>query len=258
MAVIALTSVSGAPGVTTTTLGLGLAWHRPTVLVEADVTPGSAILAGYCRGVLPHDQGIIDVALAVGLGEPVDEAIADHVLTLDGGLRLLAGVANSAQVGSVAPVWDPLATALRGMDDLGVDVLVDAGRLGAAHGPLPLLRRADLVCVLLRADLPSINAARGALGMLGEDLDRLGLGRHVLHTILVGPGRPYTAGEVAAVLGVPMLGALAWDPGSAAVLSAGAAPPRGLARSSLTRSLTALASATAARAATAPTTKETL
>ncbi|MGB7980878.1 MAG: hypothetical protein WCF36_08825 [Candidatus Nanopelagicales bacterium] len=256
MAVIALTSVSGAPGVTTTILGLGLAWHRPALIVEADVTPGSAILAGYCRGVVPHDQGIIDVALAAGLGEPVDEAIADHVRDLDGGLRLLAGVANSAQVGSVEAVWGPLAAALRGMDDLGVDVLVDAGRLGAAHGPMPLLRQADLVGVVLRADLPSINAARGALGMLGEDLDRLGLGRTVLHTILVGPARPYTAGEVSAALGTPMLGDVAWDPASAAVLSTGAAPPRGSARSPLTRSISALASRTSARLAAAPTTKE--
>lgn len=256
MAIIALASASGAPGVTSTAVGLALAWHRPTLLVEADVTPGSAILAGWCRGVLPHDQGLIDVALAAGLGDPLDEAIADHVLTLEGGLRLLAGVASAAQVPSMVALWEPLAEALRGMDDLGVDVIVDAGRLGAAHGPAPLLRHADLVAVLLRSDLPSINAARGALGPLADDLARTGLGAQVLRTILVGPGRPYTSREVAAVLNVPMLADLAWDPRAAEVLSVGAAPGRGASRSALTRSLHALASTTAAALAAAPTTAQ--
>ena len=42
MAVIALTSASGSPGVTTTALGLALLWPRPVLLVEADPTGGSA------------------------------------------------------------------------------------------------------------------------------------------------------------------------------------------------------------------------
>lgn len=177
MAVIALTSVTGAPGVTTTALGLALAWHRPTLIVEADAAPGSSILAGYCRGVLPHDQGLIDVALAAGLGEPLAEAIAGHVIGLPGGLRLLAGPATAAQVGSLGPLWEPLGAVLRDMDTLGMDVIVDAGRIGAAHGPLDLLRQADLVCALLRSDLPSINSTRAGLGMLGDDLANGGLGR---------------------------------------------------------------------------------
>lgn len=254
MAIIALASASGAPGVTSTALGLALAWHRPTLLVEADVTPGSAVLAGYCRGVLPHDQGLIDVALAAGLGDPLDEAIADHVLTLDGGVRLLAGVATAAQVPSMAALWEPLARSLRAMHDLGVDVIVDAGRLGAAHGPMPLLRHADLVALLLRSDLPSINAARGAVGMLGDELARTGLGTQVLHTVLVGPGRPYSPREVTSVLRTPMLGDVAWDPRAAAVLSTGAPPGRGASRAALSRSLNALASAAAAALSVAPTT----
>ena len=41
MAVIALASASGSPGVTTTALGLALLWPRPVLLVEADPTGGS-------------------------------------------------------------------------------------------------------------------------------------------------------------------------------------------------------------------------
>jgi hypothetical protein len=258
MAVIALTSASGAPGVTTTAVGLALAWHRPSLLVEAAMTPGSAVLAGYGRGVVAHDRGLVDVRAAAALGQPLDEAIADHLLVLDGGLRLLAGVANAAQVAALPELWEPLAAALRDMDTLGVDVIIDAGRLGAFAAPDPLLRQADLVCLLSGSDLPAINAARGAAGSLAEDLSRYGLGQRVLHSVLVGPGRPYSAREVSGVLGLPMLGSLPWDPRGAAVLSAGAPPSRRRSRpgSSLARSLDALATAAAVELGTAPTTVE--
>ena len=50
MAICAVCSASGSRGVTTICLGLSLSWPRPVVLVEADPTGGSAILAGYFRG----------------------------------------------------------------------------------------------------------------------------------------------------------------------------------------------------------------
>ena len=258
MAVIALTSASGAPGVTTTAVGLALAWHRPSLLVEAAMTPGSAVLAGYGRGVVAHDRGLVDVRAAAALGQPLDEAIADHLLVLDGGLRLLAGVANAAQVAALPELWEPLAAALRDMDALGVDVIIDAGRLGAFAAPDPLLRQADLVCLLSGSDLPAINAARGAAGSLAEDLSRYGLGERVLQSVLVGPGRPYSAREGEWRAGPS-------DAGQPAVGSAGCGgavrrrPPsrrRSRPGSSLARSLDALATAAAVELGTAPTTVE--
>lgn len=42
MAIVALVSASGSPGVTATALGLALLWPRPVMLVEADRDcPGS-------------------------------------------------------------------------------------------------------------------------------------------------------------------------------------------------------------------------
>ena len=38
MALIAFTAAGGSPGVSTLTVGLGLGWPRPVVLVEADPT----------------------------------------------------------------------------------------------------------------------------------------------------------------------------------------------------------------------------
>jgi Mrp family chromosome partitioning ATPase len=46
MSVIVLTSASGSPGVSTTAVGLALSWPGPVLLVEADPTGGSAVLAG--------------------------------------------------------------------------------------------------------------------------------------------------------------------------------------------------------------------
>ena len=56
MAVVALASASGSPGVTTTALGLALLWPRPVLLVEADPTGGSGLLAGYFRGTREYDE----------------------------------------------------------------------------------------------------------------------------------------------------------------------------------------------------------
>ena len=64
MAIICLTAASGPGAVTTTTLGLALAWPRPVLLVEADPTGGSGILAGFFQGQLPHTGGLIELAMA--------------------------------------------------------------------------------------------------------------------------------------------------------------------------------------------------
>ena len=64
MALIVLTSASGSPGVTTTALALALTWRRPALLVEADPTGGSAVLAGYFRGRAAPTDSLIDLAFA--------------------------------------------------------------------------------------------------------------------------------------------------------------------------------------------------
>ena len=60
MPVICLTAAAGSPGVTSTLLGIALCWPRPVLLVEADPTAGSAILAGRFRGLQSH-SGLIDL-----------------------------------------------------------------------------------------------------------------------------------------------------------------------------------------------------
>ena len=60
MAIVCLTSASGSPGVTTTAVGMAFSWPRPVLLVEADPTGGSGVLAGFLRGTTPYDAGVIE------------------------------------------------------------------------------------------------------------------------------------------------------------------------------------------------------
>ena len=64
MAVIVLVSAAGSPGVTTSALALALGWPRPVVVVEADPTGGSAVLAGYFRGATAPAGGLLDLVWA--------------------------------------------------------------------------------------------------------------------------------------------------------------------------------------------------
>lgn len=236
MALVVLTSARGAPGVTTTALAMTLLWPRPVLLVEADVAGGSAVLAGYLRGGVPHDRSLLAVAMAHRHGGLDDELLRQRVALDEAGDRhLIPAIADPVQAPSLAPLWAPLATVLSGLDGNGLDVIVDAGRLGAAHAPEPLLRRADAVLVLTRTQLPAVAATRARAAGLRQDLngdgdqDRLGL-------LLVGEGRPYTAREIAKAVQLPVLACLAWDPAAAEVLSVGAPRPRRWESSAFVRS----------------------
>ena len=129
MAVIALGSAAGSPGVTTSALGLALTWPRPVLLIEADPTGGSAMLAGFFRGTTAHTAGLIDLAWAQREGLLTD-ALAELPMPIpDSSASLLPGIRSHTQAGSLAALWEPLAAALKGLHGTGRDVIIDAGRL---------------------------------------------------------------------------------------------------------------------------------
>src|SRR3546814_6778811 len=84
MEVTALCSASGSPGVTTTALGMALLWPRPVLLIEADATGGSGILAGYFRGIKSYDQGLVELALAA---DDVADRSEEHTSELQSLMR---------------------------------------------------------------------------------------------------------------------------------------------------------------------------
>ena len=108
MGVIVLASAAGSPGVTTSALGLALTWHRPVLLIEADPTGGSAILAGFFRGTTAQTTGLLDLAWAHREGL-LEDALTELPMPIpDSSASLLPGVRSHTQARSLAALWDPL------------------------------------------------------------------------------------------------------------------------------------------------------
>lgn len=248
MAVIALTSAKGSPGVTTTALAMTLAWSRPVLLVEADPAGGD-IMAGYVRAQLPTDRGISYLSVAARhdrLAEDFNAHLIDIAQPKSAVSRvLLAGVSDPAQAASVAPVWDRLALhfARLGRADSGTDVIIDCGRLTSNYPPLPLLAAADCVLLVVRTTLRSASSAKPAIDLmrhgLGSRADRLGL--------VVVEGGEYPAGDVAKALHTPIAATMPWRAGEAAAVSDGVGKVSG--SSALLRAARGIQTVTAERIA---------
>ena len=249
MAVVALTSAKGAPGVSTAALAMTLLWPRPALLLEADPAGGSSTLAGYLRGTVDHSRGLLGLAMAHRHDE-LEQALWSQIVRLAGDSVadkaspadrwLLPALSDAAQAPSTTALWGPLGSLLASLERAGIDVLIDAGRLGAAYAPTPLLRQADLVLLVLGTSLPAVAAVRARLSVLREQLAvtaTTAVPVSGLGLLLVGEGRPYTAREISGSLGLPVVASLSWDPASAEVLAAGAAPGRRFESSPLVRSI---------------------
>jgi hypothetical protein len=220
MAVIALACAAGSPGVTTTAVGLAFSWPRPVLLVEADPTGSSGILAGFFRGTRQYDGGLIELALAP---VAVADALPEVTRPIEGSsVSFIAGTRSHVQVAGLRELWAPLSQALADLDSTGQDVIVDAGRLGLAGSPEPLLNAADLALLVTRTSLPALAGARS----WAETVRRPDSGWRQAGALLVGEGQPYRAGEVSKVLGLPVVASLPDDPAAAAVYHRGAALPR--------------------------------
>jgi len=216
MAMYALVSPGGSPGVTTTALALALAWPAPVLLAECDPAGGD-ILAGLFAGHLTAPRGLLGVAFEAGRGQAAMAAeLAGQVAPLDGSASrmFLAGLSDPRQAPGLAPAWPAIARTLAGSAH---DVIADCGRLDAGDGqPAAVLAEAVAVVMVLRPSLRQVARARPRIEMITAMLggpDRLSL-------LLVGEGGR-GAKEVAAALGVPVVASLPLDGKTAAVLSDG-------------------------------------
>lgn len=231
MALIALASATGAPGVSTTALGLALNWPRPVVLVEADPNGGSSLLAGYFRGVRGYAGGLIELALSAG---SLRDGLADLVEPIEGtAVSFLAGTRSYAQATALPDLWAPLAAELIDLERTGQDAIVDCGRLGHLASPEPLLAAADLALLVTRSSLRALSGLRA----WADGIHRGVLDWPCAGLLVVGEGQPYGARELVEVLGLPIIASLPDDPLAARVLSDGAEPPRNYDRGPLARGL---------------------
>lgn len=246
MSTVVLASASGAPGVTTTALGLVLAWPRDAVLVDADRSASQAILAGYLSGQSTHGSGMQGLLQAHRERRPLDVALREEWRPLPDlprrpevaalpERRFVPGFTHLGSVDLFEGVWPGLTGAAR---EASFDLVVDAGRTGHRGLPPALVGGAGLVALVCRSSLVSLAALRLHLAPLVDEgaPGRVGL-------VLVGPGRPYGAREVAEQFGVPVLAEVAWDPAAATELAEGAPVGRRWARTPLARSLARAAAA---------------
>lgn len=218
--VVSLCSAKGSPGVTTSALALTLAWPRRVLLVEADVTAGSAVLAGHLEGRRTHDRGLLGLALALRrTGDLSEEALWEQTLDLGDGRSLMPGLSDPVQATQLATVWEALADRLPLLSD--VDVLIDLGRLGTTFEATCLIETSDVVAAVCRCALPDTYALTRRLPSL---LRRARPGATRLLTI--GPRDPYPPREIARKLGLPLLHEFPEDPAMAAFLSHGRGTPR--------------------------------
>ncbi|HQA15252.1 MAG TPA: hypothetical protein PLD94_13900 [Ornithinibacter sp.] len=239
MALIVLTSANGSPGVTSSALGLAMAWPRPSILVDADPTGSRAIPAGYFRGgQLPTEGSIIDLALAHRQGSLVEELPRLLMRIPNTHIQLLNGPVRHNQARALDSLWEPLAGVFKNLERNGQDVIVDAGRLGLEGSPFKLLAAADLALLVTRSTVPALVGAASWSPTLRDTFTRSGAATS-LGALIVGPGMPFTASEVAKTLQMPAVASLEWDPTSAEVFSVGNQPRRKFENAGLSKSLRA-------------------
>jgi hypothetical protein len=247
MAILILTSTSGSPGVTTLAVGLALTWPRPVLLADCDPGAHQAILAGYLTGQSSHGKGLLRVAEAHRDRRPLREVVIDQCLPLtgEGGDRrlFLPGFTKPGSAAHFGAVWEDLADAFDRLGDVDLDVIIDAGRVGPGGLPSPLVERSTLTTLVLGPSLRAVMSARVHLPMITDHSRLSSTARHQFGLIVVGPGRPYSAGEISKALGLPVVAEIAADPQAAAHLSDGAHRPRRFDSSPLVRSIRGAANA---------------
>ncbi|KAE8765360.1 hypothetical protein [Georgenia thermotolerans] len=237
MAVITLCSASGSPGVTTTALGLALLWPRPVLLVDADPTGGSGVLAGFYQGMRQYEAGTVELARS-----PLDlaDSLRDAVRPIDGtNVSFLAGTTAHQQAAGLGDLWGRLSPVLDDLQSTGQDVIVDAGRLGLPGWPQALVVLADLTLLVVRSHLPSMAGSRSWAAALRKEAApwrEPGL-------LVVGAGNPYSTAEVSKVLGLRVVAKVADDAEAAAVYHRGEPAPRRFENGGYVRSLRAAAEA---------------
>lgn len=229
MAVFVLCSAVGSPGVTTATLGLALGWPRDVLLADCDRDPSQAVQAAYLRGMDHGGRGLMALAQVHREGAALTPEVWRQALPLATGgdtlRRFLPGFSSAGASRLFEHVWGALGEAFEALDAKGTDVLVDAGRVSPHGLPLGLLAVADAVLLTTRTSLRALAGARIHLATLADQVRALP-SAHEVGLVVVGPGRPYGSGEIAAQFGVPCWAEVGWDPRSAGVLSDGDPEPR--------------------------------
>lgn len=245
MSVVLLASPGGSPGVTTCALALALTWPREVLLADCDRHPSQSLLAGYLNGLGVHGSGLAGFAESARARELRDGYLRTESLVIPNARSralFFPGFSHPSAASIFTPLWGQFADQLTVLSSLGVDVLIDVGRLWAEPIASPLISLASQVLLVVRSSLRSLAATRLWLPTLQEQLAAVDQTLPV-GLVLVGAGRPYSGREIAAQFGLPVTGEISWQPNDAAVLSDGETARAGFLRRPLIRSAHQLAEA---------------
>ncbi len=225
MALIAIASDKGAPGVTTAALALAAVWPRPVLLAECDPAGGDLVyrFPAASGGHLDPRRGLLSLAVVARRGMQPHQ-VWEHAQKLHGGLDVLAGVTNAEQGAGLSLLWGPIGKVLASLPQ--ADVIADCGRLGA-DGPLyDLLAEATTVVLVTRVQVADVIRLRDrsvAFAAAAQSRGRRGFGVAV---VVVADHKKLRAalGEVQQVLGqahapATVLGGIAHDSKGADLLS---------------------------------------
>jgi MinD-like ATPase involved in chromosome partitioning or flagellar assembly len=228
VALVCVGSVRGAPGVTTLALCVAACWPRPVALVEAD--PAGGVLA--TRYGLGRTPGLADLAAAVE-NRGAATVIWNAAQALPGGLAaVVASESGEITAGILRDVARPLGQWCARLEE--ADVVADCGRVGAGSPALGLVSAADAVLVVCRPRAEELYPAAHRLRHLASG-DNGDAPRGRVGLVLVGR-RPHGPDEIAAQLGVPVVGVIEDDHRSATAIRDGGSA-RALRRSVLVRSV---------------------
>ncbi len=215
---ISFISVNGSPGVSTAALALGWVWPRHAVVAECDPAGGRA-LSVFDPDRTHGNTGVFELMLQART-MPLHRAMSSQLLVLPDGTgrhHLLPGVSSPRQADSLD--WRRLTSLFLDLET--VDVLADCGRFRSRATAAAVLSEADLVVAVVRNCRGSLQAFAKSVDIIREEhgvFDDEGL------VVLVADPDPrihqrYPHGEIGKELGLHVVGALPWDPVSAAQFS---------------------------------------
>src|SRR5438067_11807813 len=147
---VALCSLKGSPGATTTALALAARWPsgQNPVVVECD--PAGGDLAARFR--LPMNPSAVSLAAAARRNNDAS-VLWQHVQRLPTGLAVIPGPVGAEQARAALGILaSQRASVLRAAGDQpGVVVLADCGRVDSDSLALPIIRAADAMLLLAPA-----------------------------------------------------------------------------------------------------------
>jgi hypothetical protein len=221
MALIAVASDKGAPGVTTAAVALAAVWPRPVLLAECDPSGGDVLyrLPGADGNRLEPRRGVLSLAVAARKGMQPRQ-VWEHAQKLRGGLDVLVGVGSAEQGAGLDLLWGQLGGVLARVPQ--ADVIADCGRLGVDGPVYDLLAWASSIVLLSRATLEEVVRLRDRAGAVVSAVAKRGRSSPRIDVVAVTPYKKFTTAtaEVEHALRqgrapARVLGAIAHEPKSA-------------------------------------------